>query len=397
MPDINSKKIEEVLSKGVEQVLPNKEGLKKLMKKRKVRLYLGIDPTSPKIHLGHAVCLRKLSEFQDLGHEVILLFGTFTAQIGDPSGRDKKRRVLTKIQIKKNIATYKTQVSKILNLKKIKIKYNNRWLSKLSFEDLLNLSSHFTASRLLERDMFQERLKKKKEVWLNELLYPLMQGYDSVAMNIDLEVGGSDQTFNMLVGRKLQKIYNKKEKFILTLPLLVGLDGRKMSKSYGNVVNLTDKPNEMYGKIMSLKDDLIVHYFKLCTDLLLKEISKVKRDLKLRRVNPRDVKARLAKEIVKIYYGKRLAEQAENEFNRVFKAKKLPSKIKKVRLRGKKINILDLLVKTGQVDSRSKAKRLILQKAIKINGVLKKDWKEVIQIKKGDVLKIGKKKFVKIG
>lgn len=396
MLNTNPKKIEQALTQGVKQILPDKKSLKELMKKQTITLYLGIDPTSSKIHLGHTVPLRKLKDFQELGHKVILLFGTFTAQIGDPSGRDRKRKILTPDQIKKNIATYKKQVSKILDFSKVKVKRNADWLGKIKFKDLIELSSQFTISRLLERDMFQERLKKGKEVWLNELLYPLMQGYDSVAMDVDLEVGGTDQTFNMLVGRKLQRNYNKKEKFILTVPLLVGLDGRKMSKSYGNVVGLTDKPDDMYGKIMSLKDDLITHYFELCTDIPIARIKKMAKRLKSKKVNPRKLKAKLAREIVGVYHGVRAAGKAEQEFNMVFKEKKMPSKIREVKIKGKKINILELLLKTKEVNSKSEAKRLILQKAIKIDKALKEDWREIVEIKKGSVIKIGKRKFVKI-
>lgn len=390
------KNIEEVLTRGVNQILPTKEGLKSLMKKRKIRIYLGVDPTSPNIHLGNAVCLRKLKEFQDLGHEVIFLIGNFTAQIGDPSERDKERKPLTSNQIRENMTSYKKQAAKVVNISKIKVKYNADWLAKFKFKDLINLASHFTVSRLLERDMFQKRLKKGEEVWLNELFYPLMQGYDSVAMNIDLEIGGTDQTFNMLVGRKLQRIYNKKDKFILTTPLLIGLDGRKMSKSYNNVVNLTDKPNEMYGKIMSLKDSLILHYFELCLGLSLSEIKKIEKGLKSKKVNPRDLKAKLAEEIVRIYYGIKKAKKAKQEFNRVFKEKKLPLKIEEVKIKEKELNILELLLKTKKVTSKAEAKRLILQKAIRINNLVKKDWREVIKIKKGSVVKIGKKKFIRI-
>ncbi len=396
MINTNPKKIEEVLSKGVSQILPGKKGLKSLMRKRKIKLYLGIDPTSPNIHLGNAVCLRKLKEFQNLGHEIIFLIGSFTAQIGDPSERDKKRKPLTLTQIKENMTAYKKQVAKIFDISKVKVKYNSNWLTKLKFKDLIALASYFTTSRLLERDMFQKRLKQGREVWLSELLYPLMQGYDSVAMNVDLEIGGTDQTFNMLVGRKLQRIYNKKEKFILTVSLLIGLDGRKMSKTYNNVVNLTDKPNEMYGKIMSLKDNLITHYFELCVGSPLAEIKKMEKMLKLKKVNPRDLKAKLAKEIVRIYYGTRAAKKAEQDFNRVFKEKKLPLKIEEIKIKEKELNILVLLLKTKKVASKAEAKRLILQRAIKIDKVLKENWREVVKIKKGSVIKIGKKKFIKI-
>ena len=392
----DSKKIEEVLIKGVEEILPNKEQLKNLMMKRKIRLYLGIDPTSPQLHLGHAIALRKLKDFQDLGHEVILLFGTFTARIGDPSGRDKKRKPLTPSQIEKNMKTYKDQSSKILDFSRVKIKGNADWLEKLNFNDLVKIASQFTISRLLERDMFQERIKAGGEVWLNELMYPLMQGYDSVAMDVDLEIGSSDQLFNALVGRKLQKIFRNKEKFVLITPMLLGLDGRKMSKTYGNTVNLTDSPAEMYGKLMSLKDELILQYFQLCTNLPLKEIKEMERELRRKEINPIEAKSRLAREIVTIYHGWEKAEEAEKEFNRVFREKKLPLKIPVIQIKEKKLNILELLTKTKLISSKSEAKRLILQKAVKINGALKENWQEIIEIKKEMVIKVGKRRFKKI-
>jgi len=396
MIDTNPKKIEEVLTRGVEKILPSKKGLARLMGERKIRLYLGIDPTSPELHLGHAIPLKKLREFQELGHEVILLFGTFTAQIGDPSERDEERRSLTLEQIKKNMATYRRQATKILDISKVKIKHNADWLAKLTFKNLIEITSHFTASRLLERDMFQRRLRKGGEVWVSEFLYPLMQGYDSVAMDVDLEIGASDQLFNMLVGRKLQKIYNKKEKFILTTPMLLGLDGRKMSKTYSNTVNITDSPDEMYGKIMSLKDELILQYFRLCTEVPEKEIREIEENLKLKKTNPRDAKTKLAREIVRVYYGKKVATKAEKEFERIFKGKKLPAKIPKISLGEKKLNILDLLAKTKLAPSKSEAKRLILQKGVKVDGEIAADWRMIIQIKKGMIIQIGKRKFLKL-
>ncbi len=390
------KAIGETLTKGVEQILPNQEELEKLMRKRKIRVYLGIDPTSPQLHLGHAIPLRKLREFQELGHEAILLFGTFTAQIGDPSGRDEKRKPLSLAQIKKNLTYYQKQATKIIDFSKVKVKYNSDWLTKFNFADLIKLASHFTISQLLERDMFQRRMKKGKEVWLNELLYPLMQGYDSVAMNVDLEIGSTDQTFNMLVGRKLQRIFNQKEKFILTTPMLAGLDGRKMSKTYGNTVNLNDPPKEMYGKLMTLRDELIIPYFQLCTDLVSGQIREMECNLKRKRINPREAKTKLAREIVRIYYGEKTALSAEQEFNRIFIERKFPKTMPQVKIKAKALNILDLLVKTKLVSSKSEAKRLILQKAIEINGVLKEDWQEISKIKKGMIIKIGKRRFVKI-
>lgn len=390
------KKIEEVLTKGVGTILPSKESLKETLKKKKIRLYLGVDPTSPKLHLGHTVPLRKLKEFQELGHEAILLFGTFTAQIGDPSDRDEARKPLNPNQVRENMATYKSQASKILDFSKIKIKFNDDWLTKLNFKDVIKLASNFTVSRLLERDMFQKRLKEGKEVWVNEFLYPLLQGYDSVAMNVDLEIGATDQTFNILVGRKLQEIYNKKEKFVLTTPMLIGLDGRKMSKTYNNTVNLTDSSSDMYGKIMSLKDDLIVHYFQLTTSLPLKEIKEIECSLKNKKINPIEAKTRLAKEIVMTFHGKKEAFLAEKEFNKIFRNKGLPSSIPEKKIKNKKIGILDLLVEAGLAFSKSEAKRMILQKGVKIDSIVQERWDKVVEIKKGEIIQVGKRKFVKL-
>jgi tyrosyl-tRNA synthetase len=396
MSKILDQKIEEVLSRGVEEIIPSKDGLKELMKRKKIRLYLGVDPTSPKIHLGHIIPLKKLRQFQELGHEAILLFGTFTAQTGDPSGRDEERRPLSIEQVKDNMETYKKQTSRFLGSSEIKIKYNGDWLSKLSFPELIKIASNFTVSRLMESDMFQKRVREKKEVWINEFLYPLMQGYDSVAMDVNLEVGGTDQTFNMLIGRKLQNIFNKKEKFVLTTPLLLGLDGRKMSKTYNNTINLTDPPNEIYGKTMSLADNLIIQYLELVTDFPMEDIKKIKKELAAKKTNPRDVKAMLAREIVTILYGENSSKEAEEDFNRVFREKKAPSEIQEVKIKKIDINILDLLVEAKLVFSKSEAKRLILQKGIKIGGAVQEDWKKVVKIKRGMIMQVGKRKFAKL-
>ncbi|HEX9722032.1 MAG TPA: tyrosine--tRNA ligase [Candidatus Paceibacterota bacterium] len=379
--------ISDVLQRNVEEVLPSKKGLEQLAKGRKIRLYLGVDPTSPYMHLGHAVVLRKLREFQELGHEVVLLFGTFTAQIGDPSGRDKAREPLSEKEIKRNMATYKKQAGKILDLARITIQRNGDWLSRLKPRDFLKISSFFTAAQLLERDMFQNRIKKGGEVWMNELLYPLMQGYDSVAMDVDLEVGGTDQTFNMLVGRRLQKAYRNKEKFVLTVPLLLGLDGRKMSKSYGNTVNILDVPQDMYGKIMSMKDELIPHYFEFCADVSPKEAEGLA---------PRDAKAKLAKQIVAMYHGEKAAEKAQQEFERVFRKKQAPSTIKSAEVSGKSVKLSDLLVQVGLADSKSEARRLVLQKGVKVEEIVQEDPERVIRVKKGMVVQKGKREFRKI-
>jgi len=389
------KKVDEVLTRGVEQVLPSKEGLENLMRKRKIRLYNGIDPTGA-LHLGHSKALRKLQEFADLGHEAILVVGTGTVLAGDPSLREQARPLITGKEIKKNIATWKKQARKILDFSKVKIKYNGDWLCKLGLKEIINIASHISAVKLFQRDMFQKRLKRGDTVWAQETLYPLLQGYDSVAMDVDLEIGGTDQTFNMLIGRELLQKMRGKEKFIITLPMILGVDGKPMSKTSGNCVWLADSANQMFGKIMSIPDNLIISYFELLTNLPPELIQRHKRVLQLKRVNPAVLKRQLAFEIVKMYHSGKAAKKAEEEFNKIFKEKKLPSKIPQVQIKEKSLGILDFLLKTKLVPSKSEAKRLILQRGVKINGEIQKNWQEIIQIKKGQVVQIGKRKFVEV-
>ena len=389
------KKIEEILTWGVEQVLPNKEGLKSLMRKRKIRLYNGIDPTGA-LHLGHSKALRKLQEFADLGHEAILVVGTGTVLAGDPSLREQTRPLITEREIKKNIVTWKQQTGKILDFSKVKIKYNGDWLCKLGLKEIINIASHISAVKLFQREMFQKRLKRGDTVWAHETLYPLLQGYDSVAMDVDLEIGGTDQTFNMFIGRELLQKMLGKEKFIITLPMILGIDGKPMSKTSGNCVWLADSANQMFGKIMSIPDNLIISYFELLTNLPLELTQQYKKALQLKRANPVVLKRQLAFEIVKMYHSGKEAKKAEEEFNRIFKEKKLPSKVPKIRVKEKSLDILDLLLKTKLASSKAEAKRLILQRGVKINGKIQKNWQEIIQIKKGQVVQVGKRKFIKV-
>ncbi len=389
------KKIEEVLTWGVEQVLPGKEDLKNLMRKRKIRLYNGIDPTGA-LHLGHSKALRKLQEFADLGHEAILVVGTGTVLAGDPSLREQARPLITEKEIKKNIATWKKQAGKILDFSKVKIKYNGDWLRKLSLKEIINIASHISAVKLFQREMFQKRLKRGGTVWAHETLYPLLQGYDSVALDIDLEIGGTDQLFNMLIGRELQQKMRGKEKFIITLPMILGIDGKPMSKTSGNCVWLADSADQMFGKIMSIPDNLIISYVELLTNLPSELIRQYKRALQFKRVNPAVLKGQLAFEIVKIYHSEKAARKAEEEFNKIFKEKKLPSKIPQIRIGENSLDILELLLKTKLASSKAEAKRLILQGGVKINGKIQKNWQEIIQIKKGQVVQIGKRKFIKV-
>lgn len=386
----DQKKIEEVLTRGVEEILPSRDDLKKLMLKRKIKVYSGIDPTAPKLHLGHTITLRKLQEFADLGHECILIIGTGTVLAGDPSLRLEARPLISKKEVRKNIFTWEKQLGKVLDFSKIKIKYNGDWLLKLRLEDIIKIASNISAIKLFQRDMFQRRIAIGQTVWSHEILYPLLQGYDSVFLNVDLEIGGTDQTFNMLIGRELLQKMRKKEKFILTCPMILGTDGKPMSKTAGNCVWLEDPPQEMFGKIMSIPDELIFDYFKLLTKIPLEEIENFKK------LKPRNAKIILAKEIVKIYYGKIASEKAEKEFENIFKEKKLPSFIPEIKIKEKNLNILDLLIKTKLTSSKSEAKRLILQKGVKINSIIQTDWRKNIEIKKGMILQIGKRKFLKI-
>ncbi len=364
----DEKIIDQVINRGVDQILPSKEALKaKLLSGQKIRLYLGVDPTGTQLHLGHSLPLRKLQQFADLGHEVILLIGTFTGMIGDPTGKDQTRQPLTFDQIQKNMADYQKQASKILDFSKIKIKYNHTWLSKLNFKEIIDLASHFTVQQMIERDMFQRRLQNNLPIHLHEFFYPLMQGYDSVAMNVDLEIGGTDQTFNMLAGRTLMKKLKNKDKFVLTTPLLLGTDGRKMSKTYNNYIALTDSPQDVYGKTMRLHDDLIINWFTLLTDLPDNQIKQIEKDLKSGQTNPMEVKKQLAFLITAWLYDDKTAHQAQTEFERVFQKKQLPQNLTVIHLPAGTYTLLDLLKKLPTQLSSRQLKTLIKQKGIKIN------------------------------
>jgi tyrosyl-tRNA synthetase len=395
MVKVDDKKIKEILTRGVEDVLVKEDLEKKLISGKKIKLYLGVDPTGFDLHLGHAIALWKLRAFQDLGHEVILLIGDFTARIGDPSGKDATRKPLSEKEVKANMKDYKNQASKILDFSKVKIRYNGQWLSKLKFGDILKLASQFTVQQMIQRDMFQRRIEQNMPISVHEFMYPLMQGYDSVAMDVDLEIGGNDQMFNMLAGRTLQKIYNNKDKDVMTMKLLLGGDGRKMSKTFGNTIALSDKPNEMYGKVMSIKDELITDYLELATRLSYEEIDKIKN-----MPNPRDQKATLAREIVKLYYGENLAKKAEEEFDKIFRNREVPSDMPVFEADKKFYPILDLLLDAKMVTSKNEAKRLVEQNAVEIQKAEDKnkitDWKTEISIENKMVIKVGNRRFVKI-
>ena len=402
----DSQKINELLTRGVEQIIEKESLRKKLKSGRQLRIKFGIDPTAPDIHLGNAVILWKLRDFQDLGHKIILIIGDFTAQIGDPTGKLSTRKMLTQQEIEENMKNYKNQIGKILDVKKIKIVYNSDHLGKLTLADIYQIFHFFTANQILERDMFQEREKKGKPIWLHEFLYPIFQAYDSAAIRADVEIGGSDQLFNMTMGRQLQPHFRQDPQDVMTMKLLIGTDGeKKMSKSVGNYIGIQESPEEQYGKIMSIKDELILDYFELCTRISLKKIKDLEKDLKAKNVNPRDLKSRLAKKIVEIYHGKTAAKKAEKEFNRVFKEKKVPSKMPVFIVPQESYPVLKLLVELNLAQSKSEAKRLIEEGGVKIikptidNKQLTiklRDWKEEIKIQDEMILKVGKRKFAKI-
>lgn len=332
-----------------------------------------------------------------MGHLVIFLIGDFTGMIGDPSGKSKTRPALSREEVLKNSKTYFEQVGKVLNIKKTEIRYNSKWYSKLTLEELLKIASKFTIARILERDDFSKRFKSGVDIAVSEFVYPMMQAYDSIMLNADVEIGATDQKFNMLAGRELQKKMGLIPQNVLMTPLLVGLDGaQKMSKSLDNYIGVTESANSMSGKIMSIPDSLILSYFTLLTNLSDEELKKIKKDLENPKINPRDLKVQLAKEIIAFYHSAKDAETAEREFNKVFRDKEMPSEILEIKIKEKSLPILDLLVKTKLAPSKNEAKRLIEGKAIEIDGKIISDWKTLIEIKNGMVIRAGKRKFVKI-
>lgn len=381
-----------IILRGVSDIVSVDELKQKLQKKKQLRIKLGVDPTAQDIHLGHTVILRKLRQFQDLGHKIIFIIGDFTARIGDPSGRDSTRPILSEEEILSNAKTYTQQVFKILDKEKTEVVYNSQWLYPLGISGLLELCSKYTVARMLERDDFNQRYKNKIPITILEFIYPLLQGYDSVAIKADVELGGNDQKFNLIVGRELQKDAGLEPQVIITMPLLEGIDGiKKMSKSYKNYIALNDSSKDMFGKIMSIPDNIMLKYFELLTDENMEEIKKFVQQ------NPRDAKSYLAYLIVKQYYGEETAKKEQQEFDKVFSKKELPTDIPTVFVKKDKYELLDLLVNYNLVSSKSEAKRLLKQQAIKVN--LQKVKENIILdfVKNQEVLiQIGKLKFVKL-
>ncbi len=399
-PKINDQM--DVIRRGCFEIIPEEDLVKKLEKSIKenkpLNIKLGCDPSRPDLHIGHAVVLRKLAQFQELGHQAILIIGDFTGMIGDPSGRNVTRPALSLEETRKNGESYFEQASKILHKEKTKIVYNSEWLGKMSFEDVIRLSSKYTVARMLERDDFTKRYKNGEPISLHELLYPLAQAMDSVAIKSDVELGGTDQKFNLLVGRDIQREFGVEPQVILTMPLLVGIDGvEKMSKSYNNYIGITDSPKEMFGKTLSIPDELIYPYFELATDISNKELIKIKQQFNEKIVNPRDLKRHLAKVLIRMYHNKDSAEEAEKEFDKIFIQKEIPDDIPEIKIEHEtEIGILDLIVNVNFAPSKGEARRLVIQGGVSIDGEKINDINAQIKINKPIVLKVGKRKFIKI-
>lgn len=390
-------KIEEFLTRGVENIYPDKEKLRSLLiSGKKIKVYAGFDPTAPSLHLGHQALIKKLAKIQELGHQVIFLVGDFTAMIGDPTDKKAARKKLTKKEVLINLKNYKKQASRLLKFPAGKVMFNSVWLNKLGTSGLLDLASYFTAQNMLARDMFQERIKQEKPVYLHEFIYPVLQAYDSVAMDVDLEIGGNDQMFNMLCGRNLMKDLKDKEKFVLTTKLMTDSEGKKMGKTDGNAIFLSDSPGEMFGKVMSWDDSLIIIGLELFSQMPMAKINELENGMKDGSINPKDAKILLAKEIVLINYGKVASEKAEREFNSIFKEKNQPNDILEVKINEGEMSILDFLVKANLVSSKNEAKRALLQGGVKIDNQIQSIEKINATIKKGQVVQVGKRKFAKV-
>jgi len=399
------KKIEEqikIIKRGTSEIIDEKDLANLLKSKKKLTIKAGLDPTLPDLHLGHTVVLNKLKQFQDLGHDVVFLIGDYTACIGDPSGRDVTRPAVDKSFVKNNAKKYKKEIFKILSKQKTRIEFNSKWLNKLSAADLIQLASNNTVARMIERDDFEKRYKAKQPISIHEFLYPLLQAYDSVVLKADVELGGTDQKFNLLLGRKIQEHNKMKPQICITMPILEGLDGvKKMSKSYDNFISISDEPGDMFGKIMSLSDDLMWRYFELLSFIEMEEILSMKKDASTNKLNPRDAKLKLAVEIVARFYDDKIARKAKDNFLKRFQKKELTEDIEKIKIKCKKtseeVNIISLLTeKTNILPSTSEARRMIKQNAVKINGKVINSIDFNCSKTEGFVLQVGKRKFFKI-
>lgn len=400
-PSINEQM--DLIKRGAFEIIPEEDLVKKLENSAKegkpLKIKLGCDPSRPDLHLGHSVVLRKLAQFQTLGHQAILIIGDFTGMIGDPSGRNVTRPALSLEETRLNGQSYFEQASKILDASKLKIVYNSEWLGKMTFEDVIKLSSKYTVARMIERDDFTKRFKSGEPISLHEFLYPLAQAMDSVAIESDVELGGTDQKFNLLVGRDIQREFGIEPQVILTMPLLVGTDGvEKMSKSYNNYIGISDTAQDIFGKTLSIADNMIFTYYELASDVSNDELISVKTKLADPGVNPRDIKRALARTFVRMYHSEEAAVQAQEEFDKIFIKKEIPDEIEEVTLSGeiKEINILDLILKVNFAPSKGEARRLVQQGGVTVNNEKVDDIAAIIKLDFEIILKVGKRKFVKI-
>jgi len=393
----------DLIKRGTSEIIPEEELVKKIEKSIKgnfpLNIKLGCDPTRPDLHLGHSVVLRKLAQFQQIGHQAILIIGDFTGMIGDPSGRNSARPPLSSDEARENGKSYFEQAAKILDQKKTKTVYNSEWLGKMTFEDVIKLSSKYTVARMLERDDFTKRYKGGIPISMHEILYPLAQAMDSVAIKSDVELGGTDQKFNLLVGRDIQREFGMEPQVILTMPLLVGTDGvEKMSKSLDNYIGINESPKEIYGKTLSIPDDLIYLYYVLTTDVPISDLNQIKQDLLDKSINPRNIKRLLGKKLVEMYHSSKDAQDAEEEFDNIFIKKGIPDDIEEFRFAPEvnEIEIIDLIVKVGFAPSKGEARRLVAQGGVTVDGRKVTDIKEIIKIDKTKILKVGKRNFIKL-
>ena len=394
------KKQLDVIGRGTVDLLPMDELRKKLERSVKsgkpLRIKQGFDPTAPDIHLGHTVGIRKLKQFQDLGHQVVVIIGDYTGMVGDPSEKSATRPRLSHKEIKKNAKTYQEQFFKILDEKKTEVVYNGQWFSKMRFDEIMELASKFTVARMLERDDFAKRYESQQPISIHEFFYPLMQGYDSVMVRADVEIGATEQKFNLIIARQIQKEYGMESQVVLTLPVLVGIDGvQRMSKSTGNYIGIDEPPGEMYGKTMRIPDEQIYPYFELITDVGLDELKQIKQQFGRKSVNPRDLKRRLARTVVGMYHSEKAAKEAEVQFDQIHIKKQVPEEIPEFIVKEDN-RLIDIMMISGNAASLSEARRLIRQKAVSLDGVvIQNEFHEVV-ISRPTILKIGKRKFVRL-
>ena len=391
----------DLIKRGIVELLPEEEMVKKIERSIKENKPLiikqGFDPTAPDIHLGHTVGIRKLKHFQDLGHQVVVIIGDYTAMVGDPSEKNTTRPRLTHEQVMEHAKTYQEQFFKILDSKKTIVRFNGEWFSKMNFAEIMELASKFTVARMLERDDFAKRYANQQPISIHEFFYPLMQGYDSVMIRADVEIGATEQKFNLVIGRDIQREYGQEPQVILTLPVLEGLDGKqRMSKSIGNYIGIDEDPKEMYGKTMSIPDELIYRYFELVTDVDQKTLDEIKAKLKDPKTNPRDLKMQLAYTLVRMYHGKEAADYASAEFKKVFVKKDIPDEMPEMKFTQTQMRIDDLLLTTKTASSKSEARRLITGGGVSIDGQKITDPFFTVDLKDGQILKVGKRKFVRI-